>query len=159
MTMLEIRPYQSADLESVRRLIGELQAYERQLETEVAEPTQAFTADYVAHLLKDVEEKHGHMLVAVTNNHIGGMVAGYVGKDSSSTEEHFYIAELVVSASYRGQGIGSDLMRTIEKLARADGFKKMRIGVLAANPRVHQLYKRLGFRDYAIELVKELYDR
>jgi ribosomal protein S18 acetylase RimI-like enzyme len=157
--MGEIRPYQSADRESLEHLIGELQAYERQLETDLAEPTEEFTANYISNLLHEVEEKQGHVLVAVANKTVCGFVAGYVGKDSSSTDEHFYIPELVVSESYRGQGIGSNLMRAIETLARTDGFKKMRIGVLAANPRVHQLYERLGFRDYAIELVKELYDR
>jgi ribosomal protein S18 acetylase RimI-like enzyme len=66
------------------------------------------------------------------------------------------MAELVVSAAYRGQGIGSNLVRSMEDFARARGFRRAGIGVLVGNDRVHALYKRLGFRDYAIELMKEL---
>ncbi len=156
MNMVEIRPYQSADLEAVRQLLAELQTYELQFDARRAEPTHEFITKYVSHLLMDIEERQGIILLAIVRNTICGLVAGYPEEELDFQDPYFYIAELVVSAAHRGQGVGSKLMHAIEDFARSKGCKRVGISVLFDNTRSHDLYQRLGFRDYVIELIKEL---
>jgi ribosomal protein S18 acetylase RimI-like enzyme len=154
--MVNIRPYQNADLESIQQLIVELQSYERQFDAERAEPTAAFAARYLSHVLSDVETQAGSLLVAVDGDRICGFAAGYVEVESANEQDYFYIAELVVSEAYHGCGVGSMLVGAMESLARSRGFKRLGISVLVNSERVHELYQRLGFRDYGIDLMKEL---
>lgn len=154
--MIEIRKHEWADFDSLKKLFLEMQIHEQQFDADRAQPTDALADKYISQLLKDVEERQGIILVAVDSSSVCGFAAGYAEEDLANQHHFFLIAELVVSAAYRGQGIGSNLVRSMENVARARGFKRAGIGVLVGNDRVHALYKRLGFRDYAIELMKEL---
>ncbi len=154
--MIEIREHERADFDQLKKLFLEMQTHERQFDADRAEPTDALAVKYISQLLTDVEERQGIILVAVNGGTVCGFAAGYAEEDLANQHHFFLIAELVVSAAYRGQGIGSNLIRSMENFARAKGFKRLGIGVLVGNDRVHELYKRLGFRDYAIELMKEL---
>jgi ribosomal protein S18 acetylase RimI-like enzyme len=154
--MVDIRPYSDADLEQVKKLIVELQTYEQQFDAGRAEATDEFAAWYLSHIFDNVRTQQGVALVAEHENTLCGFAAGYAEEELERREEFFYISELVVTADLRGHGIGSSLIRAIEEFARSKGFKSIRIGVLAASVQVYDLYKRLGFQDYAIELIKVL---
>lgn len=154
--MAEIRAYQTADLEALKQLITELQMYELQFDAGRTEPTHESIANYVSHLLKDVEEKQGLILLATVGSRVSGLVAGYPQEELDFRDPYFYVAELVVSEDSRGQGIGADLVSAIEDVARSKGCTRVGISVLFDNTRSHDLYQRLGFRDYVIELIKEL---
>lgn len=154
--MIEIRPYQDADFEHLKRLLAELQTYERAIDPRLAEPAPEFLKTYLEHLFTDIQEKRGIILVAADGDLVCGFTAGYAEKDLDEPDKYFYIAELVVAEVYRGQGIGSNLVHSLEDHARQHGFKQLRISVLARNVRVHTLYHRLGFNDYTINLTKPL---
>ena len=58
---------------------------------------------------------------------------------------------------FRGKGIGTSLLQEIEKLAREEyKLTKVMIGVISGNDRVENLYKRLGYVQYELELVKTI---
>jgi ribosomal protein S18 acetylase RimI-like enzyme len=154
--MIQIREHQPADFDSLKTLFLEMQTHEQQFDSDRDEPTDTLAARYISQVLKDIEDRQGIILVAVDGNTICGFAAGYAEEDLANLHPFFLIAELVVSVTYRGHGIGSDLVRSMENAARDRGFKRAGIGVLVGNDRVHALYKRLGFRDYAVELRKEL---
>src|SRR5262245_8783441 len=75
--MIESRDYQSSDLESLKRLITELQTFEQQFDAGRTEPTREFISHYVSHLLNNVEEQQGSILVAAAGDQVCGLVAGY----------------------------------------------------------------------------------
>jgi len=154
--MIAIRPYDNADFNALKRLFLEMQVHEQQFDSDRAEPTDALAARYIAQLLRDVEERQGIILVAVDGTRVCGFAGGFMEEDLANQHPFFLIAELSVAAAYRSQGIGSTLVRAMEDFARMHGFKRAGIGVLVGNDRVHDLYKRLGYRDYAVELMKEL---
>ncbi|MCP4417571.1 MAG: GNAT family N-acetyltransferase [Chloroflexi bacterium] len=56
----------------------------------------------------------------------------------------YKIAELHVSLSHRGQGIGSRLLNYAEQDARATGYTKMALQTWTSNP-ARNLYERNGF--------------
>jgi len=61
-----------------------------------------------------------------------------------------------VRAAYRGRGIGRRLMTAAEAAARAAGTNRLKVGVLVANKRAFDFYRAGGFRELAIQLVKDL---
>jgi len=56
-----------------------------------------------------------------------------------------YISSLAVTAEYRGRGVGSTLLRGVERWAASWGKRGLSLHVAASNPARH-LYERLGFR-------------
>jgi len=69
--------------------------------------------------------------------------------------DYAYLGDLFVREAHRGQGIGRALVAEAERLARARGVARILLGVLPGNP-AEALYRRLGYRAYAVELAKDL---
>ncbi|MCZ7546305.1 MAG: GNAT family N-acetyltransferase [Anaerolineae bacterium] len=55
------------------------------------------------------------------------------------------VSDLTVAPALRGQGIGTALLRHLERAARAMQAERLEIGVAARNTRALALYRRLGF--------------
>ena len=58
------------------------------------------------------------------------------------------ISDLVVSARFRGQGVGTAIIQFLTDAARDLNASIVEIGVALSNTRALKLYRRLGFRDY-----------
>jgi ribosomal protein S18 acetylase RimI-like enzyme len=151
-----IREFAPSDRDGVIELILALQRFEMQFAPDHAAPSRDFGEWYCEQMLKGVREHDGKVLVATHGGTLCGMIAGYDDDDPEARSRYFYIAELSVSETMRGQGVGSRLIAAIEDIARARGHKTAVIGVLVKNTRTHALYSRLGFRDHAIRMRKKL---
>lgn len=148
-------------LYAVRECLVELQDFERKIDPRMPTGVQIDKA-YVAEMRKRCKTSDGKILVA----QVGADVVGYatVLSKVQSDEidagdlEYALISDLVVKEAYRGNGIGSRLMREAEAFAIANGAKWLRIGVLAANQLVRKLYESNGFSEVYVELEKSLTD-
>lgn len=58
---------------------------------------------------------------------------------------YYEVAELHLLPEYRGQGVGSHILRRLQTACAVQG-KKMRIGCFKENKRAKALYLKLGFR-------------
>ena len=65
---------------------------------------------------------------------------------SSIESDDFYLGNLVVAQNSRGQGIGTELLKSSFKLARDKKCKRVLLDVLFENERAKNLYDRLGFK-------------
>jgi ribosomal protein S18 acetylase RimI-like enzyme len=69
-----------------------------------------------------------------------------VGVVSSVLDEgHRYIEAMWVKPAYRGHGIATEFIRTLERVARGEGRDGLRLYVLQDNPKTERFYTRLGF--------------
>ncbi|HDX9580754.1 GNAT family N-acetyltransferase [Bacillus cytotoxicus] len=78
--------------------------------------------------------------------------------EKEAEEDEYYIDTLSVSAKYGGQGIGSNLISTVEAHAQKKGHEKIALLVNLENKSAFSLYKKLGYKqDNILSLVGEPY--
>jgi ribosomal protein S18 acetylase RimI-like enzyme len=151
-----IRTYAPTDFAQVCALMSELQEFERSVTPYRVPADPEFATWYIDRLLQGLADTGGILLVAADGETPCGYAAGFAEDEPEMRDRYFYIAELVVAATHRGRGIGTRLIAALEDVARAQGLARIGIGVLSGNERVHGLYRRLGYRDYAVKLRKPL---
>ncbi len=155
--MVHIRPYDpAADLPALRACFIELQAWERQFEPALPEP-EAAAQVYLAGMLESCAETSGCVFVADAAGNVIGFVC-VLGKvvptADESLEPYADVSDLVVLAAERRRGVGESLMAQAEAFAHGIGVRRIKVGVLVRNLGTHAFYRRCGFRDYSVQLVK-----
>ena len=124
-------------------------------------PPQEVGDWYIRELLESVEKHKGRLLVA----EVDGVVAGYACllvevSSADQREEILYtysqVSDLAVLSAPRGHGLGRALIAACEGIARADGQRWIRLGVLAANQDARRFYARSGFSEMWLTLEKAL---
>ncbi len=153
---IEIKEYSETNRKDLEKLFSELQSFERSLWPDRAEPTEKFIKKLTDALLKEIEEKQGVLYLAFDNNYPCGFVGGYIEEDIENQKDYFRIDSLVVTEKYRGLRVGSNLVEKIELHARNVGQSKIGLGVLSGNVSAYKTYQKLGFKDYGIEMIKDL---
>ena len=76
-----------------------------------------------------------------------GKVVAYLSVEVHRREGYIYLDDLSVTGAYRGQGIGTKLIKMAEEYAGQVGIIPVVFHVEKSNIRAHQLYKRLGYQD------------
>ena len=66
------------------------------------------------------------------------------------------VETLVVDEHARERGVGHELMKTAEEVARQEGALGMRVNVLQLNDEGRRFYERSGYRTIAIRYAKPL---
>ena len=76
----------------------------------------------------------------------------YVGENDLHPGQLFGLLEDVfVDESGRGRGLGASLVRHVIEEARRRGCYKLIATSRHDRPRVHELYRRLGFQEWGLE--------
>jgi ribosomal protein S18 acetylase RimI-like enzyme len=109
---------------------------------------------------KEVREQRGIFVVALDASVIIGFVAGILQerKDRLDVIDSLggRVTELYVDAAFRGQGIGTQLMRHIEEWFRASGCDVVQIEVFVPNRPARRLYEKFGYAHRDIDTMKRL---
>lgn len=93
------------------------------------------------------QESPEGILVALRNGRLLGFGALEQGAG--------YISDLWVSPRHEGQGVGTSLIKALERRAAGQGLTVVEIEAMTANRRALELYQHLG---YAISWQAERYD-
>lgn len=65
-------------------------------------------------------------------------------------EDVLRIDSIAVDKSYRGMGIGTQLINKVFEFAKKRGFKEVILEVVDTNPRAKALYEKIGFKEKKI---------
>jgi ribosomal protein S18 acetylase RimI-like enzyme len=96
-------------------------------------------SDTAAEIEKKLARDPDLFLVAESHNKIiGSVIGGYDGRRG-------LIYHLAVNASFRGQGIGSQLMKEVESRLRAKGCLKCYLLVIEGNQEAESYYRNRGW--------------
>lgn len=74
-------------------------------------------------------------------------------------EEQAYVGELAVAEEAEGIGVGRALMAAAEAWSRERGYRLIALDTGAANDRARGFYRRLGYAEESVKLVKVLSPR
>ena len=106
-------------------------------------------------------EATGTILVAESNGHFVGFVAGWIEETANVAEtpdsnRFGYISDICVMPAFRGQGIAQHLLHEIENFFRATGMTRLRIAALATSTSAQACYHRACFIPYEVVYEKRI---
>lgn len=113
-------------------------------------------------LLKKIDENGGNIYFAEVDGEVVGYVAGFVAKQSKENLLEVIptrlgvIDDLYVNDNHRGKGIGTVLMKKIEDYFKSVNCDSIWIEVFAPNKKAHEYYKKKGFADREIGMLKKI---
>lgn len=156
-----IREYKPEDREVIEKCVFELEELEAPMEPTLRQSSKEATRFYYDYLLKRLKEKQGTIFVAEEDGQVIGMVSVIVEEEESpyaKVKDWGYIPDLVVLESHRNKGVGELLLEAAEKFIKERGFKGISLDVMIKNNRAVDFYRRHGYREYNVGLVKELHE-
>lgn len=157
--MYTIREYQQDDIPTLKQLIAELHDALRPFDEYLA-PVERIADEYTAYLIDTCRDSAGTFFVAAQGDRLVGFacVFGFVApaEPDQYPDKFSAIANIYVSPSLQGQGIGAALMQRAEDHARAVGVGRLELTVLSRNQRAIDFYRRLGYRERSRTFTKKL---
>ena len=96
--------------------------------------------------IKDFGTQRGdYYLVAEVENQIIGAAWSRIINDYGYIDDETPSLSISLHKEYRGQGIGTELMKQLLKLLKSEGFRKVSLSVQKANY-ASKMYEKLGFK-------------
>jgi len=117
---------------------------------------------YVEELLRKVLKDDGKIYLAEKEGVPVGMIAGIIEIPNEIEEiDHFpfktgNIIELIVDENCRGEKIGLYLMKKMEEYFLSKNCDTLWVDVFTSNQSAHEFYKKYGFRDRSVGMIKTL---
>ncbi len=143
--MSTIRLAKANDVERMMPLVREFYLYER---------LQLNEARYreLALQLIETDALGRLMVIELDGELIGYAVVGF-GFSLEFGGRDALLDELYLLEAFRGSGIGSTVLQSVEELCRAKGILAIHLEADYVNARVHEFYKRVGYRDHERHLM------
>ena len=141
--MINIRSFQTRDLETVRSLFAQglmdfAQGFEREVGGYVQESLNDDLADITASYMDDPAN---HFWVADEDGEVKGMVG--VQRRSDQEAE---LRRMSVASTARRQGVGLMLLETVEAFCRDRGHQRIQLTTVTLLTPAIAMYQRFGFR-------------
>lgn len=158
---IKYRIYQKTDFNSLAKCMEKLQDFLIRLDPlKRLQRAQGYGKLYTEDLLKKIAKHDGIIILAQTQEKVVGCAAGIIEKQSKTDlldcvpTKTGRILEIFVSEDCRGQGIGKELMKQMEEYIKQKKCDVIRIEVFEPNKSAHEFYKKRGYSDRIIDLIK-----
>ncbi len=159
---MNIREYKSEDRNQIEKLIAELQDYEAQY-TSGMRVGKDMAGEYLDKgILKYCREKNGKFFVAEESDELIGFIWVWIENEPRDLMyikpiyTFMFIGDYVISKEYRNRGIGKALIAEVERFAKEQGIDQLKLHVNAKNSLAREVYKKLGFEEDEVILVKKI---
>ncbi len=153
---LVIREYRPSDAGSIKDCLFVLQEYVHALEPGVVATGKQVYDSYFEYLIDEVKNKDGKIYLAEADNKVMAFIGFFFIQEPYESVPSLYVSDLVVLVEYRGLGVGTKLLEYADNYAKEKNCKFVKITPLAKNSGAVDLYRKTGFIDYAITLVKKV---
>jgi len=160
---LIIREYQEGDRELLQSLVEKLMDFVVDIDpVRRIRRMKKFGEVNTLKLLKKINENVGKIYFAKLDGKVIGYVAGFCPKQSKENllevipTKLGVIDDLYIDERFRGKGVGKILMEKMEKYFKSMDCDSIWIEVFAPNKKAHDYYKKLGFVDREIGMLKRL---
>jgi GNAT superfamily N-acetyltransferase len=123
-----------------------------------AEPLSEYTQ---THLVDELMKRssYSHVYIAYRNDVVDentkstlaiGLVICFEGFSTFSSKGILNIHDVYVDPRFRGTGVASLLLESVERTATTLGFCKLTLEVLSRNTSAQQAYSKFGFNNYSL---------
>ncbi len=150
-----VRRIETRDAEEVGRLWYNLSLHHELYAKyyQVKRDTESVLADHVRELL----QRSCIFFVAEVSGRVVGFVSGYVvlRNPQLEIERIGKVDNIFVDGDYRGQGIGTRLLETLFDYFKRQGTEYTELSCDFANEKALHLYKKLGFKEQKVLMVRE----
>ena len=143
MTIQEITSFDSQILESINQFISQLTGESSLVSSHQIEE---IIADNNSHLFFAINDQGAHM----------GMIS--VGLYITPTGKKPWIEDVVVDNSYRGQGIGKQLMEFAIQFTKEQKAATLMLTSNPARLSANELYKKIGFKQKETNVYRIQFD-
>ena len=143
MTDIIIREARESDLLTIKKLTLEL--------IEAMGNTEGIDIKLIAENCQNLlSEANSHILVA----EIGGVVVGFVNFTTRKTILHRglsgLIDEVIIAKSYRGKGLGKQLLSSAIEKSRQLGCCEVEVSTEKTNTKAREFYRQCGFTERGV---------
>ena len=143
MTDIIIREARESDLLTIKKLTLEL--------IEAMGNTEGIDIKLIAENCQNLlSEANSHILVA----EIGGVVVGFVNFTTRKTILHRglsgLIDEIIIAKSYRGKGLGKQLLSSAIEKSRQLGCCEVEVSTEKTNTKAREFYRQCGFTERGV---------
>lgn len=142
-TLLMVRPYHPNDIEHMAELITELnerEGYAQKMDADALR--KAFAEDAPVRVYAFVAESAGQVC---------GLIMFYDGYDTLTNSYGCHLMDMVVTQSYRRQGLGETLLKTLMAQVSELNYHWISLTVMRKNAEAQAFYKALGFEEIAVD--------
>ena len=154
----QIREYTHADVEDIKKILVELQEFERLMDPNRMKGLE-IAHEYLEHLLELCKQERGKIFVVEINGGIVGMISVYIEKDLKhlrKVQSFATISDSMVLPEYRDEGITKELLLKAEEYALSKGVHTVRAPLLSDDQNSINGLKRNGYHSFEIILRKNL---
>ncbi len=158
MDMHTIREYTHQDVDDVKKVLSELQEFERMLDPHRLKGLEV-AQEYLTHLLTLCEQSRGKIFVVEVNEEVVGMVSVYIEADTKHMRKartYAYISDLMVLPQYRTEGVTKELLAAAEDYARSKKVYTIQAAVLSEHKEGLSGLSHHGYHQFEIILRKHL---
>ncbi|MEM6783571.1 MAG: GNAT family N-acetyltransferase [Bacteroidota bacterium] len=147
-----IRQAQADDLDDVLALWQYLDAYQARLDPTLrpVDDAERLWASEFKVLLHDKEG--GCFLVAEDEGRIVGLVTARAVQPRPlyTPQPYAFVDEVVVDPGWRGRGVATRLIGTVQAWAQSHGLARVEARVVAANEHARAFWRRVGAKEVAV---------
>jgi len=151
-----IREAAPSDMEAMVALWKELMLLHADMDRNFVLIAEAETL-FRAYLEKHFSDKDSFAVVACHENALVGYTMAIESERPPVFEKArtALISDMIVTASFRGRGIGSRLVRRVKAWARTLDVDQLEVMAATVNPQAMGFWKKMGARPYLATLVFE----
>jgi len=91
------------------------------------------------------------LLLAYKDNDIAGLANCFYGFSTFKAQPLINIHDFAVLPKYRGQGVGLEILKRVEQIAKDEDCCKITLEVLEGNKRAQSIYQEFGFEGYELD--------
>ncbi len=99
---------------------------------------------------RDIDAKGVRVSVTIDELEVGRAYI-YLMHNDLHDQPFALMEDVYVDETYRGKGIGSEIVRKVIESAREANCYKLIATSRVSRPKVHELYQRLGFTKHGVE--------
>lgn len=162
--MLDIIKYSKKYEPELVKLIDDFQDYLISIDTfDRLSRSSGYGEKYTNELLSRIKSDKGVIFLALSDDQVAGVIVGVMYKILSTEMighkkkyKRARVLELFVKSEFRSGGVGSRLMSEMEKYFKEKKCDQINIEVFAPNTKAHEFYRKLGYQNESIDLVKDL---